>query len=165
MRTVWYPLVASWIGTAAYGWTVQYNVNLAVPLILQAALGAAMVCIMSSFQALLIDLHPGRSASAAASVPFPLPSTFPAFPPFAGMILIVVEYREMLVRSRRQCSNATDVDKIECRVDIYCLGFDHSCCQCSGDSRGSKVGHEVAAREGGETSDEEGTETAGYRKR
>ena len=67
-RTVWYPLVAFWIGCAGYGWTVQYDVNLSVPLILQAVLGAAMVCIMSSFQALLIDLHPGRSASAAASV-------------------------------------------------------------------------------------------------
>jgi MFS family permease len=70
-RTVWYPLVAFWIGCAGYGWTVQYNVNLSVPLILQAVLGAAMVCIMSSFQALLIDLHPGRSASAAASVSSP----------------------------------------------------------------------------------------------
>ncbi len=67
-RTVWYPLVAFWIGCAGYGWTVQYNVNLSVPLILQAILGGATVCIMSSFQALLIDLHPGRSASAAASV-------------------------------------------------------------------------------------------------
>jgi hypothetical protein len=61
-------------------------VNLSVPLILQAVLGAATVCIMSSFQALLIDLHPGRSASAAASVK----------PPHYRNLMIV-EYREMLV--------------------------------------------------------------------
>jgi MFS family permease len=67
-RSTWYPLIAFWIFCAAYGWTVQYAVNLAVPLLFQAILGAAMVSIMSSFQALLIDLHPGRSASAAASV-------------------------------------------------------------------------------------------------
>jgi len=67
-RTSWYPLVAFWIVCAAYGWTVQYNVNLAVPLMFQLIIGVAMVCIMSSFQALLLDLHPGRSASAAASV-------------------------------------------------------------------------------------------------
>ena len=67
-RTVWYPLVAIWFCTIGYGWSVQYSVYLAVPLIFQVVIGAGTVCIMSSFQALLIDLHPGRSASAAASV-------------------------------------------------------------------------------------------------
>lgn len=67
-RTSWYPLVAFWICCAAYGWTIQYNVNLAVPLMFQVIIGVALVCVMSSFQALLLDLHPGRSASAAASV-------------------------------------------------------------------------------------------------
>ena len=67
-RTTWYPLIAFWVSGAGYGWTIQYTVNLAVPLLLQVILGAATVCVMSSFQALLIDIHPGRSASAAASV-------------------------------------------------------------------------------------------------
>jgi multidrug resistance protein len=67
-RTVWYPLIFMWMCTIGYGWTIQYSVCLAAPLIFQMVIGAAMVCIMSSFQALLIDLHPGRSASAAASV-------------------------------------------------------------------------------------------------
>lgn len=40
----------------------------AVPLLFQVIIGAVMFCVMSSFQAVLIDLHPGRSASAAASV-------------------------------------------------------------------------------------------------
>lgn len=64
----WYPLVCFWVVCAAYGWAVQYNVNLAVPLIFQAVVGITVVAVMSCFQALLIDLHPGRSASAAASV-------------------------------------------------------------------------------------------------
>lgn len=67
-RSVWWPMAAFWVASAGYGWTVQYNVNLAVPLIFQAVIGCTTVCIMSSFQALLLDLHPGRSASAAASV-------------------------------------------------------------------------------------------------
>lgn len=67
-RTAWYPLILFWVCCAAYGWTVQFSVNLAVPLMFQLIIGAAMIAIMSSFQALLIDLHPGRSASAAASV-------------------------------------------------------------------------------------------------
>ena len=67
-RTTWYPLIAFWVCCAVYGWIIQYNVNLSVPLILQIILGIGTVCVMSSFQALLIDLHPGRSASAAASV-------------------------------------------------------------------------------------------------
>jgi len=71
-RSVWVPLVLSWVCFAGYGWTVQYNVNLAVPLILQLIIGASTISIMSSFQALLLDLHPGRSASAAASVYSPL---------------------------------------------------------------------------------------------
>ena len=70
-RSVWWPMVAFWISSAGYGWSVQYNVNLAVPLIFQALIGCTCVCIMSSFQALLLDLHPGRSASAAASVRLP----------------------------------------------------------------------------------------------
>ena len=67
-----------------------------------------MVCVMSSFQALLIDLHPGRSASAAASVCSLLRGN-----------LITVEYCEMLVRRWGQCSYSTNVDKVECWVDIY----------------------------------------------
>jgi hypothetical protein len=67
-RSTWYPLVAFWTCCAGYGWAVRYDVYLAVPLILQFVMGGTMVCIMSSFQALLLDLHPGRSASAAASV-------------------------------------------------------------------------------------------------
>ena len=65
---MWYPLVAFWLCCAGYGWAIQYDVSLAVPLIFQAVIGGATVSIMSSSRALLIDLHPGRSASAAASV-------------------------------------------------------------------------------------------------
>jgi hypothetical protein len=67
-RTIWYPLVAFALASVGYGWTIEKGVNLAVPLIFQVVIGCCMVCIMSSFQALLLDLHPGRSASAAASV-------------------------------------------------------------------------------------------------
>jgi MFS family permease len=72
MRSAWWPLIALWVCCAGYGWTVQYSVNLAAPLVLQCIMGGTVICIMSSFQALLIDMHPGRSASAAASV-LPLP--------------------------------------------------------------------------------------------
>jgi len=69
-RSTWYPLILFWACCGAYGWTVQYAVYIAVPLIFQLLIGAAVVSIMSSFQALLLDLHPGRSASAVASVLF-----------------------------------------------------------------------------------------------
>ena len=75
-RTVWYPLVGIWLCCVGYGWSINYGVNLAVPLVFQVFMGAGTVCMMSSFQALLIDLHPGRSASAAASVSQLLVSEF-----------------------------------------------------------------------------------------
>ena len=110
-RSTWYPLVLFWVCCAAYGWTIQYDVYIAVPLLFQVFIGASAVSIMSSFQALLLDLHPGRSASAVASV---LPSLC-----LSSRTNGEAEYSEMLAGGRGKCCYATHVDEIECRVDVY----------------------------------------------
>ena len=145
-RTVWYPLVSIWLCTIGYGWTIQYSVHIAVPLIFQIVIGAGTVCIMSAFQALLLDLHPGRSASAAASVLSPV------------MIhLMVAEHREVLDGCGRQCSDTTYVVEIECWMDIYVIGTFVNCLQRACYCRGTTMGHEVAETEGGEKEAEKAT--------
>ncbi|KAK0208811.1 MFS general substrate transporter [Desarmillaria ectypa] len=51
---------------AGYGWSVQERVNLAGPLLLQAAIGFTTMGIMTSTQTLLVDLMPSQSSSVTA---------------------------------------------------------------------------------------------------
>jgi len=140
-----YPLVAFWICCVGYGWSIKYGVVLAVPLIFQLVLGCTTVCMMSSYQALLIDLHPGRSASAAASVRI-------SFEPE----LIIVEYCAVLVRSWRRVNHAAYADETQCGGDVYSSFGVVVCCQCADDFGRETMGSEMAEREGGEVTEKEG---------
>jgi hypothetical protein len=49
-QTTWYPLVTFRVCCAGYGWTIQYDGNLAVPLTFQVIIGVSTVSVMSSFK-------------------------------------------------------------------------------------------------------------------
>jgi len=49
-----------------YGWTIQLQINIACPLILQFIAGAACIAIMNAASTLMIDLVPGQSSSVTA---------------------------------------------------------------------------------------------------
>ncbi|KAG1813270.1 major facilitator superfamily domain-containing protein [Suillus subaureus] len=51
---------------AGYGWSLQRETNIAVPLILQVIFGYTVVAIMNAVQTLLIDLLPSQSSSITA---------------------------------------------------------------------------------------------------
>ncbi|KAH9065620.1 major facilitator superfamily domain-containing protein [Lactarius vividus] len=49
-----------------YGWSLQANVSIAVPLILQVIMGAAVISMMNAVTALLVDLVPHQGSSITA---------------------------------------------------------------------------------------------------
>ncbi|KAG1754839.1 major facilitator superfamily domain-containing protein [Suillus paluster] len=51
---------------AGYGWSLQREVNIAIPLILQIIFGYTVVAMMNAVQTLLIDLLPSQSSSITA---------------------------------------------------------------------------------------------------
>lgn len=51
---------------AGYGWSLQRETNIAVPLILQVIFGYTIITIMNSVQTLLVDLLPSQSSSITA---------------------------------------------------------------------------------------------------
>ncbi|CAO3600172.1 unnamed protein product [Absidia cylindrospora] len=67
LRTTWPLFVLGQCITLAYGWTIRYNVSLAVPIIFQFIVAFCMVFLMNGAQTLMIDLFPGRGASITAS--------------------------------------------------------------------------------------------------
>jgi len=52
--------------TLGYGWCLQKNVNLAVPLILQIIMGYQIIAFMNATQTLLVDLVPSQGSSITA---------------------------------------------------------------------------------------------------
>jgi len=54
------------VACAGYGWSLQREANIAVPLILQVIFGCTAITIMNSTQTLLVDLLPSQSSSVAA---------------------------------------------------------------------------------------------------
>jgi predicted MFS family arabinose efflux permease len=54
------------LACAGYGWSLQRETNIAVPLILQVIFGYTVIAIMNSVQTLLIDLLPSQSSSITA---------------------------------------------------------------------------------------------------
>lgn len=67
LRSLPYSFVITVASTIAYGWTVQYKVNLAVPLVCQFFLGLTVTTQFNSISTLLVDLYPTQSASATAA--------------------------------------------------------------------------------------------------
>ncbi|KAI0544437.1 major facilitator superfamily transporter [Xylaria curta] len=67
LRSISYLAVLTAAATAGYGWTVQKQVHVAVPLLIQAVLGFTFAAGFVTFGTLTTDLNPGRSSTAAAS--------------------------------------------------------------------------------------------------
>ena len=69
----------------------------------------------------------------------------------------------MLVGSWGECGYATDVDEVECRVDIYSVGIIMLHHQYTIDIGGEKMGDEVERRKGGKITEKEVGERTGCR--
>ncbi|GAA5917312.1 hypothetical protein JCM6882_008968 [Rhodosporidiobolus microsporus] len=67
LRSLPYAIVLMLVVTIIYGWTVEKQVHLAVPLICQFGAGFASMIQFTSISTLLVDLFPGASASATAA--------------------------------------------------------------------------------------------------
>jgi MFS family permease len=66
-RTLWINIIVMNIVVILYGWMLQINTPLAVPLVLQFIFGLSASGIMNTSQTLLVDLFPGKGASVTAS--------------------------------------------------------------------------------------------------
>ncbi|KAI0190955.1 major facilitator superfamily transporter [Xylaria flabelliformis] len=67
LRSISYLTILTAAATVGYGWTVQKQVHVAVPLLIQAILGFTVAAGFVTFGTLTTDLNPGRSSTAAAS--------------------------------------------------------------------------------------------------
>lgn len=66
-RTLWSNIIIMQVACIIYGWTVQINAHLAVPLVIQFIFGVCASGVMNTSQTLLVDLYPGKGASITAS--------------------------------------------------------------------------------------------------
>ncbi|ROW08794.1 hypothetical protein VMCG_02976 [Cytospora schulzeri] len=64
LTVMWIPMLVIAICTVAYGWVLQYQLHLAISMVLQFVTGMAMQLNFSSFNTLLVDIN-HRSPSAA----------------------------------------------------------------------------------------------------
>ncbi|KAI8330551.1 major facilitator superfamily domain-containing protein [Blakeslea trispora] len=67
LRSCWISLFFSDVLPIVYGWCLQKNTHLAVPLVLQFLVGLSNASLTICIQSLLIDLFPGKGASITAS--------------------------------------------------------------------------------------------------
>jgi hypothetical protein len=61
------PIFLSILCTVGYGWALQYNANLAVPLVLLFILGLVITANLIIMSTVLVDLYPTRSATVSAA--------------------------------------------------------------------------------------------------
>ena len=66
-RGSWYLLATYICALTGYGWSVQANAHMCVPLILQFILAALCTYFQQTFNALLVDIFPASPSTAAAS--------------------------------------------------------------------------------------------------
>lgn len=69
----------------------------------------------------------------------------------------------MLVGSGRECCHATDVDEIECGVDLYSARIVVFCDKYAVNIGGAEMGHEMERRTRGKATEKEVGETPGGR--
>ncbi|KAF7907514.1 uncharacterized protein EAF01_005100 [Botrytis porri] len=65
MRNIWWIIIVFVIATALYGYSLSLEI-IALPLVLQFFIAYTATAVFSSNSALIIDLYPGKSASATA---------------------------------------------------------------------------------------------------
>ncbi|RDB28706.1 Quinidine resistance protein 1 [Hypsizygus marmoreus] len=66
LRALPFFVIALIVCCAGYGWCLQKQVNLAVPLVLQTIVGYISIAVMNSTQTLMIDLFPRQGSSITA---------------------------------------------------------------------------------------------------
>ncbi|MCJ1383420.1 hypothetical protein MMC17_006534 [Xylographa soralifera] len=66
-RSIWIPIAVSVASTTGYGWSLDREVHLAVPLILQFFMGFMISPVFNMCGTLLVDLYPRSPATAQAS--------------------------------------------------------------------------------------------------
>lgn len=67
LQSAWVYLPIFCASFLIYGWTIHYAVNLAVPLVFQFVLGVAATAFFTNITTLIVDLYPGKAASATAA--------------------------------------------------------------------------------------------------
>lgn len=67
IREMWVAYGVTHLSIAGLGWAVQYRAHPAVILVLQGVAGFVKSLLFSSFNTLLIDVHPDRPSTAAAA--------------------------------------------------------------------------------------------------
>ncbi|RYP02213.1 hypothetical protein DL764_005893 [Monosporascus ibericus] len=67
LRSSFYLVVVTTVTTISYGWVVEKQVHVAVPLVLQAITGFSISAAFVALGTLLTDLNPDRPSTAAAS--------------------------------------------------------------------------------------------------
>ncbi|KAI1081029.1 major facilitator superfamily transporter [Whalleya microplaca] len=67
LRSSFYVIGLAALSTMSYGWVVQKQVHLAVPLVLQTIIGFTITALFVALGTLLTDLNPNQSSTAAAS--------------------------------------------------------------------------------------------------
>ncbi|KAA8913035.1 major facilitator superfamily domain-containing protein [Sphaerosporella brunnea] len=66
LRSAWIMIMVFGFSTVGYGWSLEYEKHLAVPLVFQFFVGWASTAIFNMNSTLIVDLFPGKSASATA---------------------------------------------------------------------------------------------------
>ncbi|KAI0421771.1 major facilitator superfamily transporter [Xylaria grammica] len=67
LRSAFYVIGLTAVSTTAYGWAVQKQLHVAVPLVIHAVIGFTAAAAFVTYGTLITDLNPGRSSTAAAS--------------------------------------------------------------------------------------------------
>ncbi|KAI8628877.1 major facilitator superfamily transporter [Xylariaceae sp. FL1651] len=67
LRSSFYVIAVSAVGTAGYGWAIERQLHVAIPLVIQAIIGFTMSAAFVAFGTLITDLNPDKSSTAAAS--------------------------------------------------------------------------------------------------
>ncbi|KAH8587084.1 major facilitator superfamily domain-containing protein [Bisporella sp. PMI_857] len=66
-RSIWQVISAGTISLVGYGWSMQFQVNMAVPLILHFIIGLSTAVTFNMCGTLLVDLHPKSPSTAQAA--------------------------------------------------------------------------------------------------
>jgi MFS family permease len=68
LRTIWVWAPLQIASVLVFGWTLQYNIHLSVPIICTFVLGWSVTSIMCLVSTLMVDIYPTKGASATAAV-------------------------------------------------------------------------------------------------
>ncbi|TGJ81277.1 hypothetical protein E0Z10_g7486 [Xylaria hypoxylon] len=70
LRSLKYSLLVCGLLIVGYGWLLQYQVNIAAPLVFQFLIGLSIQGVFTALSTLLVDIHPDASSTAQAASNF-----------------------------------------------------------------------------------------------